>query len=124
MTLTLEVPKIEIDQSPKKKTENLFFRVFLGFRKPSGYVSLFYEGYMGGCGVYNQLGLIFSRRPSEIYESMSKLTEGESEVFMQEYLSLEEASEVTAKASLFANIAMCTCFLEQEAFFKIKEVKK
>lgn len=121
MSLVLEKPQSLVKTVPEK----LFFQVFLGFKKPDGYVSLFIESMPTGCGIYHKLAEIFKREPGEIYKCMSELAfGGKSEVFMQEYVSLAEASEATARGSLFANTSCCICFLKQEAFFQIKELKK
>ena len=121
MSVVMEKPQKLVETV----SEKLFFQVFLAFKKPGGHVSVFFESDLGGCGIYHKLAEIFSREPGEIYKCMCELAfGGKSEVFMQEYVSLAEASEATARASLFANSSGCICFLKQGAFFQIKEVKK
>lgn len=104
--------------------ENFFFQVFLGFRKPDGSVSLFAEGVSNGCEIYAKLAKIFARKPRDIYESMRHLADGKGDAFMQEYLTVERASQAVANASLFAHTSMCYCFCKQEGFFYITEIKK
>jgi len=44
--------------------------------------------------------------------------------FMQEYISLEDASSALTNAILFSATARCVCFLKQEAHFYMNEEKK
>ncbi len=88
MLTVIEKPQ----QVPSTITEKLFFQVFLEFRKPDGSVSLFYGDGESGCGVYAALAEIFQRPPREIYQTMCDLAFGEGTGFMQEYLSLDDAS--------------------------------
>lgn len=105
-------------------TEKLFFRVFLEFRKPCGGVSFFHDDGESGCGVYSALAKIFQRPPREIYDAICDLAFNKGTGFMQEYLSLDDASGAMTKAILFADTAGCVCFLRQQARFYIKEEKK
>ena len=126
MNQVLDKPKTEIGVALEIKTEKLFFQVFLEFKNPKGITSLF-MGDLGfgdiGCGIYTYLSRIFKRSPRDMYESVLRVCEGGS-IFMQKYLSLEDASEAVARASLFAHVVQCTCFIDQGGFFFIKEVKK
>lgn len=119
MTTILEEPEVSVDQSPEKKTKKLFYQVFLGFRQPLGLIS-----FGGTCNVNEYLGRIFNKDPQEICGSIFWLMFQGGDGFMQEYLSLNDASYAVAQASLFANISMCRCFLIQEAYFYIKEFER
>lgn len=119
MSTVIELPKVSADQLSQIETEKLFFRVHLGFRKPDGKISI-----EADCNVYIHLGNIFDKKPEEISKSVCDLVYKNGDGFMQEYLTLEDASTAVAQASLFANITKCSCFLRQEAHFYIKEVKK
>ena len=114
---TIERPRATTDKKVAEGRQ--FFKVFLGFRKPDGMVSV-----SSSCNIYERLGEIFQKPPEEIFRSVGKLVYENGDGFMQEYLSLEDASLAVAKASLFANIAMCVCFLKQEAYFYIRETKE
>jgi hypothetical protein len=124
MTVVVEDGEVMAENFKKMETEKIFFQVFLGFKNPNGGITMFSEGSTIDCGVYDRLGEIFHKPPRVIYESICNLVYKKGEAFMQEYLTLESASGAVAKASLFANTAKCTCFLIQQAFFEIKEVKK
>jgi hypothetical protein len=91
------------------------YKVFIGFKKPGGGISIF-----SACGVYTYLGSIFHRHPEEIYKSISDLAFGDGDGFMQEYLLLDEATKAVTQASLFANIMQCVCFRKKESYFYIK----
>ncbi len=106
----------------KPETEKRLFKVFIGFKKPKGMLSIFFEG-GPGCGVYQSLGEIFRRPPREVYENVEALVWRSGNGFMQEYLSLDDASFAVARASLFADTSRCTCFLLQKAYFYIRETK-
>lgn len=105
-------------------TQKHFFQVFLEFRKPDGLVSLFYGDGTSGCGVYAALAKIFERSPAEIYDILCALAFERGDGFMQEYLTLDEASTALTKAILFSDTVGCVCFLKQEARFYIKDEKK
>ncbi len=114
----------EIATTAVTSSEKFFHQVFLGFRKPDGSVSLFFGDGTSGCGVYAALAEIFQRAPREIYDIICGLAFEEGSGLMQEYLSLEEASDAVGKASLFAHVSQCLCFRKQEAYFYIKGVRK
>lgn len=116
MVFTLEDSVTSVDQLSEKKTKKVFFRVYVGFRKPCGLIS-----FGGSCNVNEYLGRIFNKSPQEICQSIFGLMFQGGEGFMQEYISLDDASYAVTQASLFANISQCTCFLVQEAYFYIKE---
>lgn len=120
MVLVQDRPETTAEVVP----ENFFFQVFLGFRKPDGAVSLFFGDGTSGCGVYAALAEIFQRPPREIYNAMCDLVFEKGNGFMQEYLTIEDASQAVASASLFAHRSNCFCFRKQEGFFYIKETKK
>lgn len=121
MIVTLEAPQVSLGKNSDTTTEKCFFQVFLEFRKPDGSVSIFFGDGTSGCGVYAALAKIFERKSHEIYEVMSALAFEGGDGFMQEYLSLEEASGAMARAILFADTCGCVCFLKQGARFYIKE---
>lgn len=123
MTSVVEKVAHSQDELHEPKAEERLYRVFIGFRKPRGFISIFFEGNYAGCGVYESLGKVFKRPPQEIYESIFRLLSQGGNGFMQEYLSLDDASFAVAQASLFANTSECTCFLEQQAYFYITETK-
>ena len=109
-----ESPVTNVGVTPEK----LFFQIFLSFKKPNQTMS-------ADCDIFHKLAQIFNRNPRDIYESLCDLAwGGKQEVFMQEYLTMEDASMAVAQASLFAHTSGCTCYLKQEGNFKIKEVKK
>lgn len=113
---------IEIEDTATKTStvsdavvEKNSYKVFIGFKKPGGGISIF-----SACGVYTYLGSIFHRHPEEIYKSISNLAFGDGGGFMQEYLTLDEATKAVTQASLFAYIMQCVCFRKKEAYFYIK----
>jgi hypothetical protein len=115
MPAVIEKPEASADQATQKH----FFRIFLEFRKPDGSASLFYGDGTSGCGVYAALAKIFDRSPKEIYDTLCDLAYEKGNGFMQEYLSLEDASAALTKAILFSDTVDCVCFLKQEARFYI-----
>jgi len=115
----LDNPLVSTDKKVDEKKQ--FFRVYLGFRKPDGSVSMFWGDGTSGCGVYAALAKIFQKSPKEIYDVMCGLSFRKGDGFMQEYLSLEDASGAMTKATLFADTAGCICFMKQGAHFYIKE---
>lgn len=117
MSKVIEMPTTtSITESAK-----CFHQVFLTFRQPDGSVSLFYGDGDSGCGIYKALGEIFERTPREIYDVMYELAFKGGDGFMQEYLSLEAASNAVGKASMFAHVSQCFCFRKQGANFFIRE---
>lgn len=114
-----EVPTMSVNQLPEKEVGKVFFQVFLGFKKPDGKISI-----EADCNVYIHLGNIFGKSPEEIRQNIFAFVYKNGDGFMQEYMTLDDASCATARASLFANRTKCTCFLRQEAHFQIKEVEK
>lgn len=65
-------PEVFADLAPQK----IFFQVFLSFKKPDGYVSLFIESVPTGCGIHHKLAQIFNRTPAEMDKCLCELAWG------------------------------------------------
>ncbi len=114
----------KVEEAVVTSPEKLFFQVFLGFKKPRGIATVFVGDGTDGCGVYAILAEIFQRSAWEISQVMAELAWNGGDGFMQEYLSLGDASQAVGKASLFAHRTGCVCFRLQQAYFHIKETRK
>jgi hypothetical protein len=115
MGIVLEEPKV----IKGKKTEKVFFQVFVNFREPKGIISL-----DNSCGIYARLGKIFDKKPEEICDILCQFVHKQGSGFIQEYLSMKEASDALANATTVAVSTSCLCFFEQKAYFYIKESRR